>query len=172
MFAWRQKSGSRFALSACCLVGLLCPRLVRLPAISRRCACMTSPCTLTSALSWVCSLRSFSCNQHTAIAPWRHSLRQQDMDASNKGCQSLAPSLPSTWMLGAAEFWHCKRSALPCIPADCVCPVMWWLLLILHWFSVAGASFLRASPPELVGAPRRRLRARASVPPVRRCIRC
>ena len=34
-------------------------------------------------------------------------------------------------------------------------------LAVLHRFSVAGASFLRASPPELVGAPRRRLPAGA-----------
>jgi len=94
VFAWRQKSGSRFALSACCLVGLLCCRLAAaMPSAgSRRCACMTSPCWLPHAPSWVCAQRCSSCDvlirlqANAAIrpcaSPTRHGREQQGLPVS------------------------------------------------------------------------------------------
>lgn len=121
-------------LLACCVVGLFgCEPC----AISRRCACMTSPCTLTSGLSWVCSLRSFSCD---ALISFEGQHSNRAIRLANK-TWTRATRVASLWHRGCRQpgWWALPSSGIASVqlcrvrrPIASVLSCGGWLQSISH----------------------------------------
>lgn len=124
----------RVVLLACCVVGLFgCEPC----AISRRCACMTSPCTLTSGLSWVCSLRSFSCD---ALISFEGQHSNRAIRLANK-TWTRATRVASLWHRGCRQpgWWALPSSGIASVqlcrvrrPIASVLSCGGWLQSISH----------------------------------------